>query len=422
MGTHVERSFGARALRPLFAAAFLVTPVLALSVPDARADGEEGPKRSWTILAERVYTASGDVIEGGWVSVVDGKIAAVGPAPNVADGENVLRVAAVTPGLIDLSPNIDLGFNSVEQESEVTPDVRVAHALDPFSRDFARALRSGVTTVLCSPPDENVIGGLSVAVKTGGAASIAARTVLEDAVLRGSFGTQPSRRNSPAFGRARTIYNRRPTTRMGVEWLWRKSFYEAHVARQDAQRAFPGVEQLHRVVDGALPLMVQASATQDIRTAIFLKAEFGIPNLILDHAAEAWKEPELLKRSGASVVLPPYAWNGRTAVDRGLHAWNTAVLLEELGVTFALSARNAEDVDERLPMQAAYAIRGGLSPERALRAVTIDPARMIGIDGRVGSLEVGKDADIVLWTGEPFRFTSSIAGVMLEGELVVDPR
>ncbi len=409
--------------------AVATTLAIGLCTPAVRAQNN-APKapaaeksRTWTVHADQIFTANGAAIEGGFISVVDGKIAAIGPIPSRdRDKEGVLRVAAITPGLIDLSPNIDLSQNSVEQSDEITPHLRVADALDPYSLSFDRALRSGVTTVLCSPPDENVIGGLSVVVKTGGPGSIAKRTVKADAVLRGSFGSQPSRRNSPAFGRSRDFYNRRPTTRMGVEWEWRKAFYDAVVARQDAEQSFPGVEQLHAVLDGKLPLMVQAGPTQDVRTAIFLKEEFAIPNLILDQASEAWKEPDLLVRSGAAVVLPPFTWNGRVGFDRGFHAWNTALLLEESGVVFAFSGRDATDRDERLSVQPGYAMRGGLSFESALRAVTITPARMLGIENRVGSLEVGKDADLVLWSGRPFDFTSDVVGVMLDGDLVVDPR
>ena len=407
-----------RFLLPASAALLFLAPTALAQA--AAAQEKQAPKRSWTVRADRIYTATGQVIEDGFVTVVDGRITAMGPGG--PGGDDTLRVAAITPGLIDLSPAIDLGTNSVEQSDEVTPGVRVADALDPFALAFDRALRSGVTTVLCSPPDDNVVGGLAVVLQTGGAPTIADRTLKADAVLRGAFGSQPSRRNSPAFQRPRDFFNRRPTTRMGVEWEWRKTFYDAVVARQDPSASFPGVEQLHAVMDGKLPLMVHANATQDVRTAIYLKEEFNLPRLILDQSSEAWKEPEMLVRSGAAVVLPPFAWTGRVGADRGFHAWNTAATLDQLGVTFAFSGRDGLDVDDRLAMQPGYAIRGGLSFEAALRAVTATPAQLLGVDDLVGTIEVGKRADLVLWSGKPFDFTSSVVGVLLNGELVVDPR
>ncbi|HKX46094.1 MAG TPA: amidohydrolase family protein, partial [Planctomycetota bacterium] len=377
------------------------------------------PTRSWTVRAERVHTAAGDVIEGGFVRVQDGVITAVGPGGG--DGDGVLDVGAITPGFVDLSVRIDQGLASVEQVDEATPHVRVADSLDLFDPAWIGQARAGVTTAMVSPPDYNVIGGLSVVVKTSGPERLADRVVAADVALRGCFGTLPSRFNSPAFIRPTSIYVRRPTTRMGVEWVFRKSYYDALVAL-DEGRTYPGLDQLAATLRGELPLWVQASATQDIRTAIYLVEEFDIPRLVLDAAAEVLKEPELLVRSGAAVVLPPFAWQGRTAVDQGFLPWNTAAELAELGVPFALSAHGNASDDGRLATQAAYAIRGGLSPEAALEAVTIVPARLAGVDDRVGSIEVGKDGDLVLWSGEPFALTSSVVGVIADGVLVLDPR
>ena len=126
-------------------------------------------------------------------------------------------------------------------------------------------------------------------------------------------------------------------------------------------------------------------------------------------------------RSGAKVILPPFPPSGRTT-DNAFMSWNVAKLLHEQGVPIALSSHGARDVHARLAMQAAYARRGGLPFDAALEAVTIAPARFLGIDSRVGSVEVGKDADLVLWSGEPFEVTSRVTGVLVDGELVLDPR
>jgi imidazolonepropionase-like amidohydrolase len=142
---------------------------------------------------------------------------------------------------------------------------------------------------------------------------------------------------------------------------------------------------------------------------------------VIDAAAEAWKEPQLLVRSHASVVLPPFPEEGRTD-DGAFMAWNTAALLVAQGVPVALSAHGDSSPAGRLAMQAGYAMQGGLEFEQALAAVTINPARMLGVEARVGSLEVGKDADLVLWNGEPFQATSRVIGVIVDGALVLDPR
>lgn len=404
-------------LQPLWSVALLSV----LAAPPQTQPSSSAGSTPTTVFADVVYTAAGEPLRGGSVTFSGGKILAIAPGAPPADG---LRVSAITPGMIDLSARI-AGMYTVEQEKEVQPGLRLADALDLFDPAWKRHLESGVTTVLASPPDWNVVGGIAVALKTGGPPSVRERALEIEAALRGSMGTQPSSGNSPAFGRPRDFFARRPTTRMGVEWEWRKACYDALAAQKDPARAFDGSEVLLRVLDGKLPVIVQAWATQDIRTAIFLKEEMaaqGKPGmrLILDAAAEAWREPELLVRSGASVVLPPFPAGGRTN-DGAFMAWCVGRKLRDLGVPLALSSHGARS-DATLDVQAAYARRGGLSLEEALEAVTIAPARMIGIQDRVGSIEVGKHADLVLWSGEPFELSSRVVGVILNGEWALDPR
>jgi imidazolonepropionase-like amidohydrolase len=382
----------------------------------------------WVVRADTVYTAAGDPIADGVVVVADGKISAVGTS---GGGGTTLEVAAVTPGLIDLSAGIGTGDYSVEQSDETALEYEVAESIDLFSYRWERELRNGVTTVLAAPLDMNVFGGLCTVLKTGGTPTLEARSLATGAALRAAIGTQPSSGNYPPRGSSpQDFYARRPTTRMGVEWVFRNAYYEA----LNAQRFDLEVNELQasrnevlmRTIEGELPLIVQARATQDVRTAIYLKEEFGIANVILDEAVEAWKEPELVQRSGVGVILPPHPKNGRVADayanDSYFLALDSASRLFDLGVTVALSGNGARSAESRLARQAGYAMRGGLSFEAALAAVTINPARMVGVDDRVGSIEVGKDADLVLWSGKPFEPTSGVIGVLLNGELVVDPR
>ncbi len=379
----------------------------------------------WTIRAAVVYPVSGPPIENGVVLVGKKKITAVGKG---GSGGEVLECAAVTPGLIDLSVQIDTGHLSVEQSSETTARLSVADALDLFSFQWQRELRSGVTTALALPADFDVIGGLGVVLKTGGPPTLAARLVRADAVLRGAIGSQPSSGNSaPRFVEPQSFYFRRPTTRMGVEWVFRKAFYDT-LQEEGAADAGQTADQevLRRVLKGELPLSIQAKATQDVRTAIYLQEEFGIPRVILDYAIEAWREPALLVRSGVAVVLPPFSPDGRHedgfVNDSYFLPLDAARELYDLGVPFALSGHGQRTVGARLSDQAGLAQRGGLSFEAALAAVTLTPARMVGVEERVGSLEAGKDADLVLWSGTPFEPTSRVIGVLLDGQLVLDPR
>lgn len=368
------------------------------------------------IFADAIYTAAGEMIDGGTIAIAGSTIAALTPGGKGSEGG--LHVAAITPGFVELSPRINLADLSVEESGEIMPTMRANLGVDLYDKRWERLLNSGTTTVLISPAAEDIVGGLTSVLKTGGEPTVEAREILADATLAGSFGSHASRGNHAVYGRPTDHFVRRPTTRMGTEWSHRKAFYDTLAAMGSVERQFEGWDIMGSVLKGERAYIVQASATQDIRTAIYLKEEFGIPNMVVDAAAEVWREPGLVARSGMAVILPPFAAQGRTAIDNGFLAWNTAKLLGELGVPFALSSHGSASLNGRLSMQAGYAIRGGLPFEQALAAVTITPARLAGVDSRVGSIEVGKDADLVLWSGKPFAATSRVVGVILNGELV----
>ncbi len=371
-----------------------------------------------TVYAERVYTRPGEMIENGAVHIENGKIRAITPGVKPPKGDDVMRAAAMTAGMVDASIRINTGVTSVEQSKEVGAHRSHSDSIDIFDFRWARQARSGVTTVLANPNDANVIGGMGLVLKTAGEETLEARMVKSDAVVRGCIGTEPSRGNRTAFGPPADFYVRRPTTRMGVEWELRKAFWDAAQGVK-----FDGHEELLRVLKGELPLCIQAATTQDIRTAIFLEEEmkkegFGDIRLIVDACAEAWMEPDFLVRTGTAAVLPPFDHDGRTPIDGAFMAWNVAKLLQDKGVMIALSSHGAVSAADRLGLQAGYAMRGGLTFDEALAAVTSNPARILGVQERVGSIATGMDGDVVLWSGTPFEPSSRIVGVLIDGEPV----
>ncbi len=383
---------------------------------------DDAPSTSWTIHADTLYVSPGKVVEDALIRVQDGKILSVTPGGSASDS---LHAVAVTAGMIDASARIG-AEGSVEESSEVITRLSVLDSIDPFDPQWLRQARAGVTTAHVTPVDRNVIGGRTAVVKTAGKPSVEARQLRGRPILRGAQGSLPSVGNSPAFGQPTTFFNRRPTTRMGVEWEWRKSFFDAAMAERFPEAEFEGADVLRAVLAGEIALSVDAWTTADIRTAVFVVEEMqreglGTIDMIVDSAAEAWIEPELLVRSKASVVLPPHPANGRTN-DGAFMAWKTAADLVARGVPVALSAHGDTRLSGRLSAQVAFAMRGGLSFQDGLAAVTTVPAKMLGITDRVGTVEVGKDADLVLWTGTPFELTSGITGVLVGGELVRDPR
>ncbi len=376
------------------------------------------------IHAGRVYTGTGEILKNALIEVRDGKISSLRPGRSAPEG--VLQVKAVTAGMIDLSARLNTGFSSVEQVTEVQPHLDVAGSVNLYDKRFARLARTGVTTILINPLDRNVIGGRGVAVKTHGPMEIEARRLSSRAILRGAIGTEPSSANHPAFGRPTDFFSRRPTTRMGVEWEWRKAFFDAVAATRLPEKDFPGSAELRAALAGERTLMIQAWTTQDIRTAVYLDEEmqregFGDLDLVIDAAAEAWKEPAILVRNGTSVVLPPHSPGGRVG-DGAFFSWNTAKLLVDEGLTVCLSAHGAGPGPSSLGSQAGFAMRGGLTFDQALASVTSAPAALLGMADRLGAVAEGMDADLALWSGRPFASTSRVVGVVIDGAVVVDPR
>jgi len=412
--------------RAICATALAATAIAAIG-PRGVALGTSGDEAetTWKIYADQVFTEPGNVLENCLLLVQDGKIKALAAGRSVSDDDDVISVACVTAGMVDASAGLHTGYTSVEQSQEIQPQRRAQDSLDVFDHRWHRQARSGVTTTIVSPYDRNVIGGLSVAVKTAGSDTVADRIVAADVCVRGAIGSLPSSGNRP-WGRPTDFYQRRPTTRMGVEWEWRKAMYDAGFAAQDESRAFDGSAELGSVLAGETPLCIQAWATQDVRTAIFLKEEmqaegFGEINLIVDAAAEAWKEPDLLVRSNTAVILPPFTAGGRMR-EGAFMPWGAAKTLVDLGIRVALSSHGAKPAGARLANQAGFAMRGGLTLDEALAAVTTAPAEMFGIGDQVGKVRTGGAADLVLWNGTPFEATSRIVGVLVDGNLVLDPR
>ena len=386
------------------------------------ADPLPGGADRLVVFAGRAYTAPGETVEDATITIEDGKIVSVrgGTGPGGAD----LVATCVTAGLIDMSFRYSTNQNTVEQSSEITASARIAPSLDLDARVWERALRQGITTVAVFPVDRNVVGGMGAVLKTGGEASLEARLVRADAFLRGAMGSSPSSGNRASGRRPANFYARRPTTRMGVEWEWRKAFYDAwqEEARGDAAR--PGRTELLRVLSGETPVFIQAWATQDIRTAVFLAEEMaaegmGTMRLIIDAGAEAWREPALLVRSKAAVCLPPLPATGRTT-ENAFMSLDTAAKLHAVGVPVALSAHGRSGSGNTLAEQVVYARRGGLPFDAALAAVTTVPATLLGVSDRVGTIAAGRDADLVLWNGHPFEWTTRPVGVVLDGTALVE--
>ena len=229
---------------------------------------------SWTIHADKVYTSTGKVHESALIVVEGGKIRAI--TPGVEATRDALKAAVVTAGMIDASARLNSGTTSVEQSSEVTPLVSAEFGVDLFSPGWGRLARKGVTSAFITPLNQNCIGGMGTVLKTAGDRSVKGRTVEGAPMICGAIGSQPSQRNSSAFGRPTSFFNRRPTTRMGVEWEWRKS----PLSRLPRRRSRTRLRRCSSTRSpGKVGVFVQAWATQDIRTRRFPQGGDGARGL-----------------------------------------------------------------------------------------------------------------------------------------------
>lgn len=330
-----------------------------------------------------------------------------------------------------LISGVEQSFSLTESSSEVVPHTRVIDTMNLRSPDFERLVLGGVTTVFISPDSAAVIGPRGAVVRTAG--PMMDRIVNAAADVKAAMGTDSftvGADNNPPFRGFVSVRTRRPNTRMGVTWVFRKAFYDTKEWKKGITPAgadTPPVEAfpvLENVLEGKVPLRMQARMGGDISTAVRLTEEFGLKFTLLE-GNEAYKCVDELKAHQIPVIYGPLsidpAGMRRLIADRGDQRLSTVRELMDAGVTVALSAQDLREEDG-LSRQAMYAVRAGVSPEEAIKAVTLTPAKLLGIDKETGSIEAGKRADLVVWSGEPLEATSRPVVVMVGGRNVMDLR
>ncbi|HPW17178.1 MAG TPA: amidohydrolase family protein [Candidatus Aminicenantes bacterium] len=412
---------------------------LALAAVTGAAAPDAGPDKALVIRGGRVVTAAGPEIENGAVLVEGGKIKAVGGADAVAapPGAEVVDASGrwVLPGLVECLASIGLGERYEAGEGEELSDpvaagLRLLDALDPFDKRFGQAARAGITTLMVAPGRANVIGAQAVVVKPRGATA-------EEMALPGPAGVKLTLGEGPksAFG----AKGRLPGTRMGSAFVVRKALLEAaeyarkrrdHQAAVAAAKGKKGaeppaapprrldLEPLADLLDGRLTAFIECHRADDIQTALRLVDEFRF-RAVLVGATEAYKSAGEIARRGIPVVVGVMGVGPKRVETKDVSLGNAAALVAA-GVKTAIAAEDALGVgaQEELALSAALAVKGGLDRASALRAVTLTAAEVLGVASRVGSLEPGKDADIVVLDGDPFSYRTRVERVWIDGRPV----
>jgi imidazolonepropionase-like amidohydrolase len=355
----------------------------------------------------RILTAAGPEIPKGRLVIAGGKLRVVDAGGDAPAGAKTVDLAGkvVIPGLVDSNSALGIAGQANEDASEVTPGARILDSVDLDHADFKRAARSGVTTVYVGPGNRNVVGGLGAVLKTDGEA----RILVAEAALKATVGPGPASGNFPPRGVTPTFYARRPTTRMGVFWELRKSLVDAREGRSEESAV------LRRALEGKLAVRIAASRATDLETALRIRDEFGL-TILFEEAQEAPELLEVLARRKTPILLRPSA-TPAAAGGEGQARLDAFTRLRKAGLDVALLSLSPGD-PEGLREAAIFAVRHGADRDEALRAVTAVPAKLIGAGDRAGTLEAGKDADLVVLSGDPLDPASRVERVMIGGRWV----
>jgi imidazolonepropionase-like amidohydrolase len=376
------------------------------------------------VHGETVYTMAGTPIKDGIVLVKDGKIEKVGRAGEVAvpAGYRTLEAKVVTPGLIDAHSVVGLtGYmnqphdqEQLEPSAPVQPELRAVDAYDPGERLVEWVRGFGVTTIHTGHAPGALVSGQTMIVKTRGN-SVEAAVIVPTAMVAATIGSS-----------AKTAEDgKSPGTRSKMMALLRGELVKAQEYDKKRETAEKGkepernlrTEVFVRILKGEVPLMVTAYRLQDIISALRLASEFKI-KVVLDGASEVYMGLDAVKKAGVSVILHPTM--SRSFGDQENQSMETPALLKKAGIPFALQSGFESYVPKTrvVLFEAAVAAANGLTFEEALSTITIDAARLLSIDKRVGSLEAGKDGDLALYDGDPFEYTSHCTGTVIQGEVV----
>ena len=360
-----------------------------------------------------VKPITGADIPCGQVLIDQGKILAVGETIDAPAACPVYDATGcmVTPGLIDGHTHLGIheeaqrweGNDTNEYSNPVTPTIRGIDGINPMDEGFTNALHGGVTTAVIGPGSANVVGGTFAALKLHGHC-VDDMVIKEPVAMKIAFGENPK----GAYGQNG---RKEPYTRMGVASLLRqllaktkKYAEDIAAAEKDSAKTRPFDPQLEAmlpVIRKEIPLKAHAHKAYDILTALRIAREFDV-NITLDHVTEGHLIVEELKRAGKPLLVGP-SLGSKTKIELAEKSFATPGILYNAGMEICIITDAPVIPLYYLPLCAGLAIREGLPEDAAWRAITINPAKVAGIDARVGSLEPGKDADIAVFRGNPLR-------------------
>ena len=373
-----------------------------------------------------IKTMAGPDLENGCVLIDDnGKIAEVdvqidAPGAKVIDAQGRL----VTPGCVDAHCHIGLdnegmgweGHDYNEIVEPLTPHLRAIDSINPQDEAFGLAVQGGVTSACTGPGSANVVGGTFTSLKLTG--KRVDKMIIQDPIaMKAAFGENPKR----CYGQG---LKKSPTTRMATAALLRELLFKTKRYMEDKENGKnPSfdmkLEAMIPVLKGEIPLKAHAHRADDILTAIRIAKEFGV-KITLDHCTEGAIIAEELAEEGLSAFVGP-SLGSKSKIELRNKSFTTPAVLHHAGVPISIITDAPVIPLQYLPMCAGLAVKSGLDYEEGWRAITINPAVQTGIGDRVGSLEPGKDGDIVIWGDDPLKILGAESAVtIIDGKIVYE--
>ncbi len=379
----------------------------------------QSSEKAYIIDADSIHIGTGQVLYNGRILVDGGIIRAVGSQSEIEVPIEATRLEAqvVTPGFIDAHTVVGLaGYlndpgsdqDQLDRSSAIQPELRALDAYNPAEPLVAHLRSNGVTTIQAGHAPGALVSGQSLIIKTN--AEQAQQALVSQSMLTFSLGGVISGAFSKPGTRAKSMA-------MIRQELIKAQGYAKKRAEGGLSSTDLGMEALADLLDGRTQALVSVHRAQDILTAIRLQKEFGF-QMVLDGVAEIYLVLDQVKESGVPVILHPTML--RATGEAVNVSMETAALLAEEGIPFAFQSGYENYVPKTrvVLFEAGVAVNNGLNPRLAVQHLSLYAAQLLGIDHRVGSLEVGKDADLVLFNGDPFEYTTTVNHVMIDGQLM----
>ncbi|MEK4761180.1 amidohydrolase [Viridibacillus sp. FSL E2-0187] len=365
-----------------------------------------------------IWNGNGDSLENHVIFVKNGVFEKIESEAEITEAYTVIDAKGkiITPGLIDVHTHLGVSEEGVgiegadfnETSHPVTPQIRALDGINPMEIGFADARKAGVTTVQVMPGSANVIGGEMVVLKTAG-------TIVDEMVIKSPSGMKAATGENPK--RFHGSKGKMPVTRMGVAALIREKLIEAqnYINSEKKDRKLD-LENMAKVLNKEIPLRVHAHRADDILTVLRIKREFDI-NVTIEHCTEGHHIADYIAKHDVRVSVGP-TMSTRSKVELKDKKWSTIKTLLDAGIPCSLTTDHPVVGIEYLVTSAIHAIKNGITEQQALQAITLNAAKHLGVDDRVGSILPNKDADFVIWSGNPFDLNSKVEKVFINGEVV----